>query len=273
MKLTKTAFQALATILLVTSCTVKEDRMPCPCYIEFEALPGLEYKQYDSFCFVCLDQNSRAVESVLELPWHQAIDGTHDVKVAKGIKSLSAIQGLNRSYMQGNSVIIPLGEQADSLSCFTVTANCYREKYLMQIDSTKHFATVTVKVAEDGRDDYPYILRVRGDVNGYDIRSMAPIEGDFRYVPKINRRNEFIFRLPRQFPKDGTLYLDICDRLNFDTNPHVLASIRLGELIDRAGYDWTRPCLQDIDIKLTYSITHIQISITDWHTIIYSEEV
>lgn len=260
-------------LIAVTSCSVKEDRMPCPCYIEFEALPGLEYKPYDSFCFVCLDQNSRVVESAEEIPWYEALGGTRDVKVSKGIKSLSAIQGLNRSYMQGNSVIIPLGEQSDSLSCFTVTANCYREKYLMEIDSTKHFSTVTVKVMEDDRDNYPYILRVRGDVNGFDYRNMTPVEGDFRHVPRMNRRNEFIFRLPRQFPKDGRLFLDICDRLNYDIDPNILATIGLGEIIDRAGYDWTRPCLQDIQIKLTYSITHIQISITDWQTVIYSEEI
>lgn len=273
MKATKTAFLVLIALIFASSCTVKEDRMPCPCYIEFEALPGLGYELYDNICFVCLDQNSRAVECTQDISWHEALGGTRDVKVSKGIKYLSAIQGLNRSYMQGNSVIIPLGEQADSLGCFTVAANCYREKYLMQIDSTKHFSTVTIKVMEDDRDDYPYILRVRGDVNGFDFRTMSPVEGDFCHVPKINRRNEFIFRLPRQFPKDGRIFLDICDRLNYDIDPHVLASIGLGEMIDRAGYDWTRPCLQDIQIRLTYSIAHIQISISDWHTVIYTEEV
>lgn len=273
MTITRTALTACAVIILTASCTVKEDRMPCPCYIEFEALPGLEYNQYDSFRFVCLDQNSRAVETSHDIPWHEALDGSRDVKVSKGIKYLSAVQGLNRSYMQESSVIIPLGEQSDSLSCFTVTANCFREKYLMQIDSTKHFATVTIKVMDDDQSDYPYILRVRGDVCGFDIRTMTPIEGDFRYVPKINRRNEFVFRLPRQDKKEGRLLLDICDMLNFDIDPHVLATIRLSDLIDRSGYDWTRPCLQDIEIKLTYSITHVEITINDWQTVIYSEEI
>lgn len=265
----------MATVpLILSSCTVKEDRMPCPCYVDFDPQPGLQFKHHEPFIFVSVDQNNRKPELQTSLKWYEALEKTHNTSVSKGYKSFSVIEGLNMSKIDGTKIIIPYGEQSDSLRCYTEIMNCFRETVVMPVDSTKHFATVTLRINDiEDPEDYPYVLRIRGDVNGFDYHAMEPNWGKFYYEPKMNTRCEFKFRIPRQFENDGYLYIDLCDKENYDIRHDILATIKLNNLMDMMGYDWTRPCLQDIDIALTYAVAYIAITINDWETIIYDEEV
>ena len=241
---------AAGAALLVSACTIKENREPCPCTLRVSfadrdripsrvGLVGFEDSQVFSEHVNVADHD----------PWWVKA-------VPKGMLSLAAFQG-SPNLTVGHLALIRPGNQADSLYACHREVDATGETAYAEVAFGKQFATVFVdlkKTAEQLRD---FQFRVESGTCGTDLLTFKPVSGDFRFDPVPAPGERVVtFRLPRQGD----------DRLTFSLRFREESgrSFPLGAYIARMGYNWDADELQDIYIVIDLVLETLSISVSDW---------
>ena len=202
-------------LVALVSCSIKEDRSDCPCWLTVEA---------DNTVSVNGWFGTRSLFKVN--------GGFIDKKVPRGLVDVVANIG---------SFSAPEGQQMDSLFARRIPVDTDGESAYARVTLCKNFATIELdfKDEDDGRTDYD--LLATGTISGVDVRSLNPVEGPFSFIPepKTDGRG-YAFRVPRQ--KDESLRLE----LSYNGSP--VETIDLGYLIAKTGFDWKAESLGDIAI-------------------------
>ena len=258
MTITRGIMAAAASLLVMTaaSCTVIEDRQPCPCFLTV-GLDHLEEIQ---------DGASRggAYASI----WNPAPVKGENVKikgssflefeVPKGDAVFSLVTGINGMKVDGNTLTIPAGSQCDSLYGFVANLDCNGETQAVEPVMHKNFATVRMTMSCDPGETYTYSLRVRGSWAGIDLRDLSPVRGEFEYIPagKGEQGNVFSARVPRQ--GDDSLQLDIM------RPDGTLRTVDLGTMIAQEGFSWMVADLGDLFLDIDHDAVVTGIRIIPW---------
>ena len=222
----------IAGLVALCSCSVKEDRSDCPCWITVTAKETTSISAWYG--------SQRILDNHL--------GGLVDHTVPRGIVDIVASEG---------SFTAPEGQQMGELFAQLQHLDSDGEFASTGIELKKQFATVSLdfKDGDDGRTGYD--LRVVGNVSGADIHTLAPVEGVFRCVPEpVSNARGYVFRAPRQKDDSLTLLL-MAEGETVDTIP-------LGELIRKAGFEWTRESLGDVAILCDLPARTFTISVMEW---------
>ena len=225
-------FAMLSMTILLASCSVKEDRRDCPCWITVAAKETTSLSVWYGSQRI-LDNHS---------------GGLVDHTVPRGIVDIVASEG---------HFTAPEGQQMGELFAQLQHLDTDGEFASTGIELKKQFTTVSLdfKDEEDGRTGYD--LLVVGNVSGADVHTLAPVEGLFRCIPDpITDGRGYAVRVPRQKDESLTLLL-MADGETVDTIP-------LGELIRKAGFDWTRESLGDVAILCDIPARTFIISVMEW---------
>ena len=239
----------IAGLVALCSCSVKEDRSDCPCWMQ-------------------VDASGVMAESIQLRGWwgsrelfDETISGSelrafHEYTVPRGTVAVTAFAGKNRLSEDGNNLVILHGAQMDSLFAHASKVNTVCESTVDVVSLNKHFTTVYLdfKDEDDGRSAYD--LAVYGNVGGLDIRTLEPVEGTFSCLPDIAPERGYMFRVPRQ--KDDSL------KAVLSFHGKEVESIPLGELIRKAGFDWSKQSLGDVSILADLPAHTFTITIMEW---------
>lgn len=215
----------------LVSCSVKEDRSDCPCWITVIADKAISLSAWYG--------NQRILDN------HGG--GLEDHTVPRGIVDLVASYG---------SFTVPEGEQMTELFAQLQHLNTNGETALIGIELQKQFATVymDLKDEDDGRTGYD--IQIYGNYIGADVRTLTPVEGNFRCIPEEAPERGYMFRVPRQ--KDDSLSAVL------SYNGNAVETIPVGELIRKAGFDWTSQSLGDVSILADLPAHTFTITIMEW---------
>lgn len=218
-------------LVALVSCSIKEDRSDCPCWLTVEA---------DNTVSVNGWFGTRSLFKVN--------GGFIDKKVPRGLVDVVANIG---------SFSAPEGQQMDSLFARRIPVDTDGESAYARVTLCKNFATIELdfKDEDDGRTDYD--LLATGTISGVDVRSLNPVEGPFSFIPepKTDGRG-YAFRVPRQ--KDESLRLE----LSYNGSP--VETIDLGYLIAKTGFDWKAESLGDIAILCDLPAHTFTITVKEW---------
>jgi len=249
---TRAGLAATLAVLLcgILSCTVKEDRTPCPCYLN-----------------VSFADRDAIAHPVTLAGWdggalfREEIDvGEHDPcwtkAVRKGMLTLTACMGGMASDLRGHSVMIPAGSQADSLYAFHTEVDCTGETAYAHVTLLKQFATVSVDLHKTPARMQELSFIVRGTSCGFDLLDHRPVEGAFLYAVPQAKAGTLDFRIPRQ--KDDGLTLEV------SRDGERLGLFPLGRFIRLTGYDWKAYELKDIRISIDLVLGEALISVDGW---------
>ena len=220
-------------LVALLSCSVKEDRGDCPCWLTIRAsYPNELVSAWFGSQPIFQDENGQQV----------------DRQVPRGIVDVVASRG---------KFIAQEGHQMDELfaSLTQVDTQCEEVDVIPYLH--KQFARVSLEFegTEDGRVER--ILQVQGNVKGADKHTLQPLEGTFRCTPDEVQEGGYEVRVPRQ--KDDSLTL-----LQYDLEGKELDPIPLGYLIKKAGFDWTQESLGDVAILANMPEMRFQITVMDW---------
>lgn len=229
-----------AGLLALISCSVKENRMLCPCVlrIELQHLPG--------------PVNVQVAAGDHHATYSARQDTVMVVQVPKGKIRLTAVSGARLE--EGCDLEIPYGFECPPVFLYSELVNTLCDSTSVDVRLNKHFCTLSLSF--DGPEGWgePYWAQIRGQVNGLD-RDGRPVGGDF----SCRLDKGFTVRLPRQSP-DEELWLDI-------TMPdRVVRSFALGSYMLQAGYDWGVPDLEDLPLHLQLSVTELLLTSGLWKT-------
>ena len=232
----------LASLLLLPSCSVKEDRTACPCAltVELTGLPvrpvvlGVAGEEYSCTEVVHAD-------TVLVLP------------VPKGELAVSAVGG---ALAEGDgSVRIPPGEEAPPLYLFYADVSTDAEQVVLPV--TLHKQYCALELVFQGPSGYgpPFEVAVEGAYGGWEADG-SPAPGPFsrRLLPASDGRATL--RLPRQGDDSLLMHIVFSDQK--------VRTFALGSYIAASGYDWTAPDLEDLTLHVDISLTSVTVSTDLW---------
>ena len=136
----KTLIILVAALIGAASCSIKEDRTPCPCWLSIDL----------SRC----SQNSVTVAAWAEPELFSARDAVQDYKdpdsyektVPKGYVNTSVVTGEREMRRSGARLIIPLGHDAASIYAHAGAIECFGEFAKDTAMLHKQFARVFVNV-------------------------------------------------------------------------------------------------------------------------------
>ena len=218
-------------LVALVSCSVKEERGDCPCYLTVDAERTVSVDGWFG---------ARSLFNVN--------GGFVDRQVPRGIVDIVASHG---------RFSVPEGQQMDSLFARRIPVDTDGESAYARVTLCKNFATIELdfKDEDDGRTDYD--LLATGTISGVDVRSLNPVEGPFSFIPepKTDGRG-YAFRVPRQ--KDETL------KLLLSKDGNIVETIDLGHLVAKTGFDWKAESLGDIAILCDLPAHTFTITVKEW---------
>ena len=245
----------MAGMLFLSSCSIKEDRDGCPCWMTVE-MP--DRVGQDGSVVLRLRGNSD--EDAINYEYQvteevKASVGALEYEVPRGAVGVSAVNPVR--------LTIPVGEQMDSLYGFFKMYHTRCESVLCDVDLHKEFCTVSFTLGEDGYTS-PYDIEVWGNVAGVSAWDLMPVQGDFRYAP-VQKNGVYQVRVPRQV--DNSLELVMLE------DSEIVDRLPLGEYIARSGYDWTAEDLADVNVALDLEMQQVMITVSGWDGVVVMDIV
>ena len=218
-------------LVALVSCSIKEDRSDCPCWLTVDADKAVSVDGWFG---------TRSLFNVK--------GGFVDKKVPRGIVNLVASYG---------NFSAPEGQQMDSLFARRIPVNTDGESAFARVTLCKNFATIELdfKDEDDGRTAYD--LLATGTVAGVNARTLEPEDGPFRCIPEpVLDGRGYAFRVPRQ--KDESL------NVTLSYNGKAVEILDLGYLIAKTGFDWKAENLGDIAILCDLPAHTFTITVKEW---------
>ena len=250
------SFAAAVLLLALSSCSVKEDRDDCPCWLQIDLSTCSRYTDLVSLKGWT---DERSVFGV-HVPGED-FPTVHEEEVPRGMVHYCA-HSLPGSYgSTGMTVVVPEGDQSPRLYAYRADVPAYGETATDRVSLHKQYAAVAVKMenADDG-----FSVMVRGRWNGLDLVTLAPVGGTFSFAPDRTEDGVWYFRLMRQ--GDDSLVMDITGA-DGNTFPY-----DLGGMIRETGYDWTAEDLDDIFLGVDYATGEVSVSVIPWEEgLVYDE--
>lgn len=285
----------MAGMLLLSSCSVKEDRSGCPCWMTVdlsdvaesrwkspEMQSNMEHqdvtKSPESLPNVAanvllrLRGNSDEDEVDYAFKMTETVNtevGALEYEVPRGSIGVSVIEMPDRvghdviAGYDGDEIRIPVGEQMDSLYGFFKMYHTRCESVLCDVDLHKEFCTVSFTLGDEGYSS-PYDIEVWGNVAGVSAWDLMPVKGDFRYAP-VQKNGVYQVRVPRQ--EDNSLEMVMLD------DDDIVDSLPLGEYIARSRYDWTAEDLADVNVALDLEMQQVMITVSGWDGVVVMDIV
>ena len=246
-----------AALLTAVSCSVKEDRNACPCYV---------YVFVDEFVragfaesVVNFNVGDSSSSETIELARYTT-DG-YVRTVPRGTAEVSLVAGISSSIISGGIVMTEYGRESDPLWLSTDSVVCSGDELYITPEPNKQFCRLTlVLLSPDGEpteDDF--ILKVSGSCNGIDIYTGKAVPGNFCAEATKTGSGVYTVRIPRQL--DSELTLEIIEE---NQDEEISCIVDLGKEFMTAGYDWQRTSLLDVGALVDYSNSTVEVSIEDW---------
>jgi len=232
----------LLPLLLVPSCSVKEDRTVCPCALTVD-LAGLPV----SPVVLRVAGEGYALTEVVHT------DTVLVLPVPKGEVAVSAVGG---ALAEGDgSVRIPEGEEAPPLYLFHAAVSTDAEQVVLPVTLHKQFCSLEMLFKGPSGYGPPFEVVVEGFCGGW-APDGSPASGSFsrRLLPGADGRA--VLRLPRQGDDSLLMHIVFSDQ--------VVRTFALGSYIAAAGYDWSAPDLEDLTLTVDISLTSVTISSDLW---------
>ena len=259
---------SLAFLLCCSSCSVKEDRYGCPCKVTVMSDGQIhDGHEGDVLVSVFLNKESLLTFSREKVPLDIFKDGSYSVTVPKGWFRTSGIGGTVRDmkFVNDTLLLIPPGCQCDAVCAFC--ADSFTDEgddvFLVRGPLNKQFCRLSLRLSDPLGGDVPFSMRLKGNVDGFNIITMEPHRGQFSYdlEPDLDGISRVL--LPRQ--SDSSLTLELWSGASPGEGRET-DRIGIGRMIEASGYSWNAISLEDIDITVDYAHSTFTVFVNGWET-------
>lgn len=238
---------------VLCSCSVKEERGACPCYVR------LDFGELDQSVLVAsgcgtvswsLASMSSAWSSSGDFP---ADALPSDVEVPAPRDSLRAAVASAVFFDPVNGISVQPGTSFPRLFLWHGRLDASGDEALAAPVLHKEHAVLHMYVKSVLQNGAAYTLT--SDTCGCDGDG-HPVHGDFRCPFMPDARGYGTAVLPRQ--GDTSL------KLNVFHGGELVRAVVIGEYIVESGYDWAAEDLEDIVIEVDFLLTEVRVSINQW---------
>ncbi len=239
------------TVLVFSSC-IKEERGECPCLLSL-MIDGTEFLNGEDSVSVKMTARNYELSEQIGTDVREV-----KYKVPKSGMTISISNGIRNSVLGGDSLVIPVGFDADKFYADVAFVDISEETAVCHMKAKKQYSVIRLELlgSEDG--EYPFGIKVTGQVSGWNIRSLLPIDGKFEAEASKDSEGRYHVIVPRQ--KDNSMIMDLTDRKAGSVEKRFL----LGEMIAETGFDWNKDELDDIVVYIDHVSARISVEIVPW---------
>ena len=251
------AAAALCAILLL-SCSVKEDRTECPCFLTLD-LGGIEtaalmQQGLDSLVVGVVAGTDFYEEAGLALRDNVL---EYNLAVPKEQVDVMVACGVGRGGLSTGGFTIPEGDECPAVYLFTDSFMADEGELRRTVSLHKNYCVLSVSMKTSyNAHARPYRIHLEGSVSGCSMDG-SPAEGFFSCFSSPSSGGLCHLNIPRQ--RDGSLMLEV----HFQDSGEI-RSFPVGEYILESGYDWSAPDLEDIQVEMDFSRSGLTFNIYGW---------
>ncbi len=247
------ALWLLPALLIMSSCSVKEDRSPCPCWLTVISsdMPRVSGKAaltlWSGGSGIVSEDISGGEDSPVE----------REYTVPRGTVTISVRSGLLSGWESEGRVVFADGQQADTLWAHASAVDCRGEEARDTVRMRRQFARVTLRPREGSWSASGVrSMAVSTSCGGLDLRTLGPLDGGWGMPLSIADDTEAVFFVPRLLPEGRfTLLTDI----GGGTEERDLQAV-----LRQTGYDWGKADLDDITLTLDGSLCVVEVTVEPW---------
>lgn len=246
-------------VLALGSCSVKEDRALCPCFLTLD-LSGVEQlhlrkEGLDALGVYVTDCNGFVAEDNIAL---EDCVQEYVVAVPRGVIDLCVgASGYGGVFSAADGLSIPEGEQCPVVYMYAdkiaAEGNSIRKAAILHKNWCRIDLNMKNTVSGYTR---PFHVSVVGNICGYSTDG-TPKEGPFSCESERSRAGVCQVRVPRQI--DDSLWL----RVHFEDADEI-RGFPLGAFMSSSGYDWTAADLEDIQVSMDFARSAVTLTISSW---------
>lgn len=241
----------LTVAISAISCSIKEDRTPCPCWLDIDITSCAEHTREVTLAGWNGTRVFSEKVAVADYP------DVYETKVTKGMVTSTAFCGLRESALDGSRILIPEGKQSDQIRAHAALVDCTGESARDKVELCRQYATVYLSMKGEEDVPNPYDIEIVTDICGIDITSLSPVEGAFRFAPQSDGDGVWIFRLPRL--KEDT---PVTARMILEGS--LVDEFPLDSWIRQTGYSWLERDLKEIYIGVDYAAGKVSVTVQGW---------
>lgn len=245
----------IPVLLLFVSCSVWEDRRPCPCALTVDLSKVADVSGQGQGVRVDAEgtngwRESRSFEAG-ECPKSTTFD------IPKGSCSiLTMLGGSTQIHRHPFTFMAPEGEDMDPVCVSLDTLTLSWEECTVPVSLRKDYAEITVRLGDGfSREDWDWSVEISGDVCGVRLYDGVPIDGVFR-CRKTAKDKDVSIRVPRQ--KDRSLTMAVYKE------DAVISRYDIGQLLSEHSYDWSCSVLSDMTVVFSYKEQPGITSVLKW---------
>lgn len=238
-----------SVVMLVISCSVKEDRDICPCRMMLD-MGDVDTSVVKYAELVLTASGGFCYRDTLSA---EAFSDVYAVDVPRGEVGIGVYWGAAGCVGDDGRLGIDYGDECPHVYMHSSFITALGESVVENVRMRKNHCIMTIQVQSD--KDFPFRLEAKGLIDGYESGG-KPSVGEFMYAMYADDEGMCQFVLPRQ--TDNSLVLEVHD------DAGVLRSFALGEYVAASGYDWGVEDLKDLTISLDYALTRVVIKVEEW---------
>lgn len=256
--------RALCAAMLLSgaaACSVKEVRDECPVYVTVLT---------DRFVRRDLDGgtlsfDSRDLEKREELSFRALAGAGYVQALSREYARVSVISGAENERFAEALMMTPYGHQAGRIWAYGESFSARADEYVVDAEPYKQYCLVQF-LFDDGPlapEDYAWRFRIRADCNGMNIYTLEPLEGEYCCPVGPDALGAWYGVIPRQ--KRNTMLLEVfAPNEGGGIEGPTEYVIDLGARFEELGYDWTRPDLADVSVRVGFTAAGIFVEVEDW---------
>lgn len=251
------AAAALCAALLL-SCTVKEDRTGCPCFLTFDfggvEAADLMERGLDSLVLAVSAGSAFYAEEGFALRDHVQ---EYSLAVPKTQVCAFVACGAGKADVSPDGFRIPEGSECPALYMSSETFTAETDEMRRAVTFHKSYCMLTVSMKTSFNAQVrPCRISLEGSVAGCSMDG-TPADGVFRCFSSPSAGGLCHLNIPRQ--KDASLRLVI----EFLDSGEI-RSFPVGEYIIESGYDWRAADLEDVSVEMDFSRSSLTVSTSKW---------
>ena len=234
----------LLAMLLAMSCSIKEDRVGCPCRLTVVLTEAGGVDGEDLVLGISGFPEERL--SGARIP--ERVERT----VEKGIHRVTAFCGDEGMLLHSGVLSVPRGEACGRLMARSEEIECLNEGSVDTVRLRKQHIVLTFRM-----DPSCTGVRARSRWNGLSVRDLTPAAGEYLANADRTGPGEFKVLLTRQ--GDATMEAEI-----LGADGAVAQTLQVGKMLLEAGYDFYAEDLDDAIICLDKSPDGFSVIVEEW---------
>lgn len=249
--------------VILSACSVREDREECPCRVNvnLDDFAGTECRRGVLTVIGPLLHLQDSVSA------EDCFGRGYDVEVRRTGNSFSYVAGCGSLILSSDSLYCEKGSEWGEVTLGFRREHCNADMVKIRLSPRKEFCTVNFIFMGTGPDEEAGCrILVRSGCVGLSLGDGGALKGEYEAYARLSAESgTFSVRVPRQ-PDDGlAAVLLACGGKNDAGADEEIDTLPIGKMMEANGYDWTKESLDDVFITIDATQREISVEVKPWN--------